>query len=138
VIALAPSPELRAAPAATGLTGLPSFFWVGNDLAPISATAGVRGLAVTAEARPVRYLWDYGDETTRQTQHGGRAWTRTQSGNVAHVYETKGRYEPTVSVVWAARWRINGGGWSDLGYFSTTGSVDYPVREMIAVLVRRR
>ena len=63
---------------------------------------------------------------------------RTQRGNVAHMYGTKGRYEPTVSVVWAARWRVDGGGWQDLGYFSTTGSVDYAVREMIAVLVRRR
>lgn len=138
VISLAPEPELTIAPSRIGLTGLPSYFWVGNDLRPISATAGVRGLTVTAEARPVRYLWDFGDGATRQTQHGGRPWTPARRGNVGHLYETKGRYEPTVTVVWAARWRVNGGPWDDLGYFSTTGSAEYPVREMIAVLVRRR
>ena len=138
VISLAPQPELNVAPSRVGLTGLPSYFWVGNDLRPVVATAGVRGLTVTAEARPVRYLWDFADGTTRQTQHGGRPWTTARRGNVGHLYETKGRYEPTVTVVWAARWRVNGGAWNDLGYFSTTGSAEYPVREMISVLVRRR
>lgn len=137
MISLAPSPELDLAPARIGLTGLPSFFWVGNDLRPVTATAGVRGLTVTAEARPVRFLWDFGDGATRTTQHPGRPWSKGRRGNVGHVYETKGRYEPSVTVVWAARWRRNGGAWNDLGYFSTTGSADYPVREMIAVLVRR-
>lgn len=136
VISLAPSPELGIAPARIGLTGLPSYFWVDNDLPPVTASAGVRGLTVTAEARPVRYLWDFGDGTTRSTRHGGRPWTTRRDGNVGHLYETKGRYEPEVAVVWAARWRIGRGAWRDLGYFSTTGSVDYPVREMIAVLVR--
>ncbi|MDQ3951612.1 MAG: hypothetical protein M3279_01415, partial [Actinomycetota bacterium] len=106
-------------------------------LRPISATAGVRGLTVTAEARPVRYLWDFADGTTRQTRHGGRPWTTARRGNVGYLYETKGRYEPAVTVVWAARWRVNGGPWDDLGYFSTTGSAEYPVRGMISVLVRR-
>lgn len=137
MISLAPRPELDVAPARVGLTGLPSYFWVGNELRPISATAGVRGLTVTAEARPVKYLWDFGDGTTRQTRHGGRPWTTAVRGNVGHLYETKGRYEPAVTVVWAARWRVNAQPWDDLGYFSTTGSTGYPVREVLSVLVRR-
>lgn len=138
VIELAPRPALDVAPARLGLTGFPSFFWVGNDLAPVTATATVPGLTVRAEARPGEYAWDFGDGSTRTTQHPGRAWTRRRDGNVGHLYETKGRYEPTVTVVWSARWRVNGGPWRDLGYFSTTGSIDYGVREMIAVLTRRR
>jgi hypothetical protein len=138
VISLAPDPELGIAPARIGLTGLPSFFWVGNELRPISATAGVRGITVTAEARPVTYLWNFGDGHERTTAHPGRPWTSTRDGNVGHLYETKGRYEVAVEVVWAARWRVNAGPWRDLGYFSTSDSVGYPVREMIAVLVRRR
>lgn len=138
VISLAPSPELDVAPGRIGLTGLPSFFWVGNELAPVTATAGVRGLTVTAEARPAAYRWDFDDGTTRTTQHGGRPWTRQRDGNVGHLYETKGRYQPAVTVTWAARWRINGGAWRDLGYFSTTDAIEYRVREMVAALVRRR
>lgn len=138
MISIAPSPAIDVAPARIGLTGLTSYFWVGNELRPITATAGVRGLTVTAEARPVRYLWDFGDGTTRTTRHGGRPWTRHQPGNIGHLYETKGRYQPTATVVWAARWRVNQGPWQDLGYFSTEGSTRYPVRQMLAVLVRRR
>lgn len=138
VISIAPSPRLTIAPANLGLTGLPSYFWVGNELEPVSASAGVRGLTVTAEARPVQYLWDFGDGTSRTTSTPGRPWTRARPGDVGHTYETKGRYEPRVTVVWAARWRVDAGPWSDLGYFSTMGSEDFPVRGMIAVLVRRR
>jgi hypothetical protein len=138
VISLAPSPDLDVAPARIGLTGLTSYFWVSNELRPVTATAGVRGLTVTAEARPARFRWEFGDGATRQTRHGGRPWMPSRRGNVGHLYETKGRYEPTVTVAWAARWRVNAGPWQDLGYFSTTGSTEYPVREMIAVLVRRR
>lgn len=137
-ISLAASPNLELAPARIGLTGLTSYFWVGNDLAPVTARAGVRGLTVTAQASPTSYTWAFGDGTTRTTQHPGRPWTKRENGNVGHLYETKGRYEPSVTVTWTARWRINGGPWRDLGYFSTSGSAEYPVREMVAALVRRR
>ena len=138
VISLAPRPSLEIAPAEIGLTGLDSFFWVGNDLRPVTATAGVPGLTVTAEARPVRYSWGFGDGTSRMTAHPGRPWNPATPGSVAHLYETKGRYDVTVEILWAARWRINGGAWRDLGYFSNDDSVEYPVREMVAVLVQGR
>ncbi|MFN2587094.1 MAG: PKD domain-containing protein [Actinomycetota bacterium] len=137
VISLAAGPDVNVAPARTGLTGLDSFFWVDGP-APISATARAPGLTVTAEARPIRYLWDFGDGNRTSTAHPGRPWTPRRPGNAPHLYETKGRYTVAAEVVWAARWRVNGGPWRDLGYFSTSGSTDYPVREMVAVLVRRR
>lgn len=136
VIELAPRPALDVAPGRVGLTGLPSYFWVRNDLAPVTANASAGGLTVTATAQPSEYVWAFGDGTDRTTRHPGRAWTKRKPGNVGHLYETKGRYEPEVTVVWVARWRINRGPWQPLGYFSTTGSVDYRVREVRAVLVR--
>lgn len=138
VIRLAPRPDLAAAPNRVGLTGLTSYFWVENPPRPISATAGVPRLSVTAEARPVQYRWDFGDGQDRTTRHPGRPWTRQTRGNVGHLYETKGRYEPSVTVIWAARWRINDGPWRDLGYFSTANSIEYPVREVRSLLVQGR
>ncbi|MDQ4024336.1 MAG: PKD domain-containing protein, partial [Actinomycetota bacterium] len=105
---------------------------------PVSATAEAGPLTVTAEARPVRYLWDFGDGTELGTTRPGRPWTQARPGDVSHLYEAKGRYEVGAEVVWAARWRTNGGPWRDLGYFTTESSAGYPVREMVAVLVRRR
>ncbi len=138
MISLAPRPQIGLAPAQIGLTGLESFFWVSNELRPITATAGVPGLRVTAEARSVRYLWDFGDGTNNATSHPGRPWTNDRPGDISHLYETKGRYGIRLEVVWAARWRVNDGAWRDLGYFSNTDDAAYRVREMIAVLVRHR
>jgi hypothetical protein len=138
VISLAPDPEIEIAPGRIGLTGLDSFFWAGNELRPVSATARAGRLTVTAEARPVRFLWDYGDGATGSTTHPGRPWTPRQPGDVSHLYETKGRYRVGLEVIWAARWRTNAGPWRDLGYFSTGSSEPYRVRGAIAVLVRDR
>jgi hypothetical protein len=40
-----------------------------------------------------------------------------------------------IDVVWEARWQLNGGPWQSLGYFTTSDSRDYPVQEVITVLV---
>jgi hypothetical protein len=137
MIALAPEPELRVSPATIGLTGLPSYFWVDNRPSFLRARASAGPVGIMAEARATSYLWDFGDGATRATRHPGRPWTSAQKGNVGHLYETKGRYETTVEIVWAARWRLNGGPWRDLGYFSTADSERYAVREIVGMLVRR-
>lgn len=129
-------PELEIAPAQLGLTGLDSYFWLAEEPRPISAIAQVPGLEVTAEARPVQYVWDFGDGDERVTDHAGRPWTPTRDGNVAHLYESRGRYDLGVEVIWQARWRIGGGGWQHLGYFSNSDTTSYPVRQMVPVLTR--
>jgi hypothetical protein len=133
---LAADPDLRISPSAIGLTGLDSYFWLANEPRPIVATADVPGIAVTAEARPIRYSWDFGDGTTRSTTHIGRRWTRRRPGNIAHLYETSDTYTVRAAVVWEARWRLGTGAWQPLGYFTTADSVEYPVRQIVALLVR--
>ncbi len=134
-IALAPDPQLRLAPARVGLTGLDSFFWLASPPRPITAAAGVGGFSVTAEARPIQYVWDFGDGVNKTTSHSGRRWSRRRPGNIPHLYETRGRYDVAVEVIWEARWRLGAGAWRHLGYFSTSDSVDYPVRQVVALLV---
>jgi hypothetical protein len=135
---LAQDPELEIAPSRIGLTGLDSFFWLAEEPRPIQATASAGGLSVTAEARPVQYVWDFGDDTDKVTEDPGRPWTRWRDGSVAHMYETRARYDVAVEVVWSARWRIGAGTWVPLGFFSNSDSREYPVRQMIAMLVRSR
>lgn len=131
-IAFAPKPRLRAAPAGVGLTGLDSFFWLAEEPQPISATAGV----VTAEARPIEYSWDFDDGSRKTTSNSGRPWTRRRAGNIAHLYETRGSYGVSVDVIWEARWRLGAGEWRFLGYFTTSDAIDYPVRQVVALLVK--
>ena len=138
MVALAERPQLEVAPARRGVTGLRSFFWLQRRPDPVSATARVPGLAVTAEAYPVRYIWDFGDGGKRATSHIGRPWTRRRPGNIGYMYETKGHYEVGTEVIWRARWRINSGSWQPLGYFVTAASELYRVREVAPGLTRSR
>ena len=131
-------PRLEVAPRRVGLTGLRSYFWLQREPAPVVASASVPGLVVTAEAHPVRYRWDFGDGPVRSTAHPGRAWTKRRPGNIGYTYERRGRYPVSVEVVWQARWRMGAGAWNDLGYFSNSDSRAYSVRQMVAMLTRRR
>jgi hypothetical protein len=135
-IALAVKPQLKVAPDGVGLTGLPSYFWLAVPPRPISATASAGGITVIAEAFPAQFLWTFGDGDDLVTTTSGRPWTRDLPGNIDHTYETRGRFELSVEVVYRARWRIDGGPWQSLGFFSTSDSRTYPVRQVVAVLVQ--
>ncbi len=131
-------PQLRIAPRRTGLTGLRSFFWLDHEPRPVSASATVPGLVVTAQAEPLTYTWSFGDEASRTTHHIGRAWSRRRGGNIDHMYQRRGVYPVSVRVLWRASWRMGTGAWQHLGYFSNDDSVSYHVRQMVAMLRRRR
>jgi hypothetical protein len=137
-VAGAAVPELRLAPSAVGLTGLDSFVWLANRPEPIEAVASVPGLTVIAQARPVQYVWDFGDGATAVTSHPGRPWTPQQPGDIAHLYEVRGAYAVGVEIIWSARWQAAGEPWTDLGFFSTSDSQPYAVRQIVTRLVPGR
>lgn len=134
-VALAGQPELTVAPARVGLTGLDSYFWLAERPRSIGATASAGGLSVTAEAAPMQYVWSFGDGDDLVTDHAGRPWTRGSPGDIAHLYETRGSYDVSIEVVWEARWRSNGDAWQPLGFFSTSDTFAYPVRQVQSRLV---
>ncbi len=136
-VATAAPPNLKIVPSRVGLTGLDSFFWT-DPPRPIQVTATVPGLTVTAEARPRQYVWGFGDGARRTTTRPGRPWTRRHNGTIGHTYETRGSYDVTLEVVWEARWRAGTREWRYLGYFTTADSANYPVRQVIALLVKPR
>ena len=135
-MSLASEPELEVAPGAVGLTGLDSYFWLAEPPQPIEAIAQVPGLQVTAEARPVQFVWDFGDGSDHVTDHPGRAWRPETAGTVAHLFERRGNYDLGVEVIWEARWRLGDAAWQHLGYFSNSDATSYPVRQMVPVLTR--
>ncbi|MEA2453154.1 MAG: hypothetical protein QOG04_1864 [Actinomycetota bacterium] len=137
-ISLAPRPQLRLAPARRGLTGLPSYFWLARRPRRIEASAGVGGVTVIAQARPVQFVWNYGDGTDHATRRSGRKWTRRRPGTIQHTYEGKGRYSLVVEVIWEARWRLGLGPWQSLGYFTNSATRSYRVRSVVPVLVKAR
>ncbi len=137
-MSLAPTPVIEVAPSQVGLTGLDSFVWLKDKPGPITATAGVPGLTVTAEASPVEYVWDFGDGTDVVSATSGRPWSESLPGDISHLYETKGSYVLGVEVIWEARWRVAGGPWQPLGFFANSGSQPYAVKEVVSALVPSR
>ncbi len=135
VIELVAAPELEIAPSEIGLTGLETYVWI-EEPRPVGVTAAAGGTTVEARAFPTQYLWDWGDGNDTLTSSPGRAWSEYSPGTIEHVYESIGRYELSVEVVWEAQWRINGGGWQALGLFSLGDRVDYPVRQVQSRLTR--
>ncbi len=134
VVKQAGRPQLAVAPGRVGLTGLKSYFWLQSPLHPITAIATVAGFSVTAQAIPYRYDWSFGDGAGLATRDPGRPWSRSHPGTIGHLYETSGHYEVSVAVRWVARWRIGGGPWRPLGYFTTSDDQGYPVRQVVARL----
>ena len=135
VIELVAAPELELAPAEVGLTGLETYVWI-DPPEDVAVTAVAGGTSVQARAFPSQYLWDWGDGDDTLTYHSGRSWTKRRPGTIEHVYETRGRYDLSVEVVWEAQWRIGGGPWQPLGFFSLADTIDYPVRQIQARLTR--
>jgi hypothetical protein len=135
VIELVAAPELGIAPSEIGLTGLETYVWVERP-APVAVSAAAGATTVDARAFATQYLWDWGDGDDTLTYDPGRPWSRFGPGSIGHLYETRGRYELSVEVVWEAQWRIDGGAWQALGFFSLSDSVDYPVRQVQARLTR--
>lgn len=136
VIALAPEPSIAVAPNEIGLTGLESFFWLEDPLASVTATAQAPGITVSATAIPLRYEWSFGDGGALTTEGAGRPWRAGRPGDIAHLYETKGRYDVGVTVVWAARWQVGDGPSQPLGFFATSAARAYPVREVVSRLTQ--
>ena len=135
VIELVAAPELGIAPSEIGLTGLETYVWVERP-APVAVSAAAGATTVDARAFATQYLWDWGDGDDTLTYEPGTPWSRYREGSIGHLYETRGRYELSVEVVWEAQWRIDGGAWQALGFFSLSDSVDYPVRQVQARLTR--
>lgn len=136
-VSLAPDPRLQVSPSRIGLTGLRSYFWLADSPRPVVARASAGPTTVTAIAVPSEFVWDFGEGTQLRTQDAGRAWRPRRTGSIGHLYQTAGRHDLSVEIVWRASWRIGRGAWRPLGVFTTSDSRTYPVRELIAWLVRR-
>jgi hypothetical protein len=116
-------PQIGMAPQSTGrgLVGLPVWMWtdVGETTwGPVSRTASVPGLAVTARAEVTQIVWSMGDGgsvtcTTAGTPYQP-AYQGTKSPDCGWKYERPsppgGRYTVTATATWSIEWWVVGGG----------------------------
>jgi hypothetical protein len=119
---------------ARGLTGLASWFWIaGTDGAPITLSRREFGISVDLEVRLAGVTWDFGDGTSVDAGLG-RAFP--VPSDVTHTFETRGRHTVRAAFRFTARYRVDGGGFTDLGPVPRTVTRSYDVVEVRSLLVK--
>lgn len=139
-----PAPDIRTNPAGRHLVNLPSWLWLTrSSWAPVSATASVPGVSVTATAEPESVRWQLGDGATVTCEGPGtpyRAGTdpRASSPNCGHTYrrsslgEPDDRFAVSAMATWTVRWSGAGRSGTFPG-LTTTQETSFVVAESQAV-----
>ena len=143
-----PEPDLSP-PAGRGLTGLETYLGV-----PVpglwSDTIAIPVYTLDIEVWVDALRVDWGDGTV--TDYPPEAFTEITGypdGIASHMYEVKTcdppgsapdcdrshtAYPLTVSYLWGARWRVNGGEWTPVDVPPISTTVDYAVAEAVSTL----
>jgi len=139
-------PAIGIAPdqAGAGLVGLPVWLWTAvtpETWGPISATASVPGLSVTATARATAIVWDMNDGHTVTCTNPGTPYQssfgNTDSPTCGYRYATSsrakpgGRYTITATTSWHVTWA--GGGETGAVDVTRTSTTTIAVEELQVV-----
>src|ERR1700687_1018333 len=117
----------------TGLTGLPSWFWLRGSAAMPDATASSGPLTVSVRARLAGVTWEFGDGIGYDSIDLGQAYP-TQS-DVQHVYQTdtyrlSNGYTAAAVLRYLVTYSVTGGPWLTLGVKTKPYSQPYSVYQV--------
>ena len=80
---------------------------------PVDVDLTILGQAVRVRATPTAYVWRFGDGSSLTTSTPGAPYP---SRAIVHRYfDADVTVQPSVSVVYGARFRVGAGGWQDVG-----------------------
>jgi hypothetical protein len=138
-----PTPMIAANPAGEQLVNLPTWLWLSGGWAPMSATASVGDVSVTAVATPRSVSWSMGDGTTLTCTGPGTPFRpssdpRAASPDCGHTYRSSSAdhigqtFAVSATVHWIVRWSGAGqsGVFPDL---TTTSTAALRVAELQAL-----
>lgn len=139
-----PSPAIEANPAGEQLVGLPTWLWMDrNQWAPVSSTASVPGVSVTAVARPTSVVWVLGDGTTLTcggpgTRYAASGSPKRGSPDCGHTYRmsSAGRPDGAFAVSATVHWTVTWSGAGQGGVFpdmTTVSNAAFRVAESEAL-----
>lgn len=115
-----PSPRIRTNPVDRHLVNLPSWLWLDRSgWEPVSATASVPGVSVTATATPESVVWRMGDGSTVACDGPGTPYPagidpEASSPDCGHTYRRSSLGEPNdqfrvlVTMTWTVHWSGTG------------------------------
>ncbi len=125
-------PQVRANPAATGLVGLDSWFWLDPPPAGMSASELANGARYDLTASPVEVDWSFGDGVSaRFIGRSGFGLPYPKESSVTHMYQSHNQagYDVTAVVRYAVSWTATVGGRSFGPY--PFDSVDLSARTLV-------
>jgi hypothetical protein len=131
---LSPAVRIGVNPAARGLVGLDSWFWIeGFDGSVTAPPITAFGMTVDVRLSSGSVQWDFGDGETL-TGDLGRAYPAEST--VQHVHQHDGTFTITAAIDLVPEYRVNGGPWITLPNLEATATVDHEVEERQAVITR--
>jgi len=131
---LVPAVRIGVNPAARGLVGLDSWFWVDGfngqfTAPPITAF----GLTIEVRMSSGQVTWDFGDGTV---EDGDLGRPYPEESTVRHVHQSDGTYTITATIDLVPEYRVDGGPWFTLPNLAATASTDHVVAEREAVVTQ--
>jgi len=125
------APTLVSEPDGWGIRALPVNFVGGSTIHLRSGT--LLSEPATVRFVPVRYLWEFGDGTSRSTTRPGRSWRSLglpdfSSTATSHVYLSPGSYRARLTVTYRAEYSIANSSWR-----SIQGTLTRDARTSVAV-----
>ncbi|MGQ0575503.1 MAG: hypothetical protein ACT4RN_15050 [Pseudonocardia sp.] len=116
-----PAPSISTSPVADQLVNVPTWLWLSDGFEPVSATAAVPGVSVTAVATPTALVWSMGDGATVTCRGPGTPFVSGSDQSAAspdcgHTYRSSSAgqagaaFPVTATVRWTVTWSGAGGG----------------------------
>lgn len=129
---LAPAITVGINPSATGLVGLPSWFWVEGFSGEVTAPPiDAFGFSIEVRMSSHEATWDFGDGTV-VTGDLGRAYPAEST--VRHAHQHDGTFTVAARIQLVPEYRVNGGPWITLPPLETVATADNVVEERQAVI----
>ena len=118
-----PAPVLHVQPEGDWvLTNIETIVY--TDPAPVTLTTELLGMAVTVEATPSSFTYDWGDGHSTQTRDPGRPYP---AFDVVHEYEAPGLVAIILTTQWTGRYQVAGDPqWREVAGTATTNATSAP------------
>ncbi len=131
---LAVAGTVHAEPDGWAVVGVPANYWIETE--PITVDGELLGGAAQVRFTPVAYRWDYGDGAGRTTTTGGASWQalgqdELTATETSHVFRTTGSRTVTVTIVFAAEYRLGAGTWTAVVGEVTAAAPPVPVKVVV-------
>jgi hypothetical protein len=129
---LTPAVSIGVNPAAKGLAGLRSWFWIEGFAGSVTAPPiSAFGLTIDVRMSSGSVTWDFGDGTVEPGDLG-RAYP--EESTVQHAHRDAGSFVVSAAISLVPEFRINGGPWTSLPNLTVTATTDHQVEQRQPVI----